>query len=57
MNSFGTLFRVQIFGESHGPAIGVVIDGCPVGIPIGADDFTSEHPSQKSRRFGNHYED
>src|SRR5512145_1238652 len=33
-NSFGTLFRVTTWGESHGPAIGCVIDGCPPGIPI-----------------------
>jgi chorismate synthase len=34
MNSFGTLFRISTFGESHGPAIGVVIDGCPAGLEI-----------------------
>ncbi|HCZ37083.1 MAG TPA: chorismate synthase [Cytophagales bacterium] len=34
MNSYGTLFRISTFGESHGPAIGVVIDGCPAGLPI-----------------------
>lgn len=33
-NSFGQLFSVTSFGESHGPAIGVVIDGCPAGIPF-----------------------
>ena len=33
-NSFGTLFRFTTWGESHGPAIGCVIDGCPPGIPI-----------------------
>jgi chorismate synthase len=33
-NSFGTLFRISTFGESHGPAIGVVIDGCPAGLEI-----------------------
>jgi len=33
-NSYGTLFRISTFGESHGPAIGVVIDGCPAGLPI-----------------------
>lgn len=32
-NSFGQLFRITTFGESHGPAIGVVIDGCPAGLP------------------------
>lgn len=33
-NSFGQLFRMTGFGESHGPAIGVVIDGCPAGLDI-----------------------
>ncbi len=33
-NSYGTLFRISTFGESHGPAIGVIIDGCPAGLPI-----------------------
>ncbi|MCY7354901.1 MAG: chorismate synthase [Lysobacter sp.] len=39
MNTFGYLFRVTTFGESHGPAIGCVIDGCPPGITITEDDF------------------
>jgi chorismate synthase len=33
-NSFGQLFRVTTFGESHGPAMGCVVDGCPPGIPL-----------------------
>jgi chorismate synthase len=33
-NSFGTLFKISTFGESHGPAIGVIIDGCPAGLDI-----------------------
>src|SRR5690242_16330423 len=33
-NSFGQLFRVTTWGESHGPAIGCVVDGCPPGIPL-----------------------
>ena len=33
-NSYGTLFKISTFGESHGPAIGVVIDGCPAGLEI-----------------------
>ncbi len=33
-NSYGTLFRITTFGESHGPAIGVTIDGCPAGLQI-----------------------
>jgi len=39
MNSFGSKYRVQLFGESHGPAIGVVIDGIPEGISIPTQDF------------------
>jgi chorismate synthase len=41
-NTFGHLFRVTTFGESHGPAIGCVIDGCPPGLAINADDFTAD---------------
>ena len=33
-NSFGEVFRVTTFGESHGPAIGAVIDGLPAGLPL-----------------------
>ena len=39
MNSFGHLFRVTTFGESHGPAIGCVIDGCPPGLEIAVEEF------------------
>src|SRR5262249_33008595 len=38
-NTFGHLFRVTTFGESHGPAIGCVVDGCPPGIALTADDI------------------
>jgi chorismate synthase len=38
-NSFGKLFRITTWGESHGPAVGVVIDGCPPQIPLEADDI------------------
>jgi chorismate synthase len=41
-NSFGSLLRITTFGESHGPALGVVIDGCPAGIPISESDFLAE---------------
>ena len=33
-NSFGNLFRLTTFGESHGPALGGIIDGCPAGVRI-----------------------
>ena len=42
MNSFGHLLRVTTFGESHGPAIGGVIDGCPPGIAIAPEDFVTD---------------
>src|SRR5262249_45409213 len=38
-NSFGHLFRVTTWGESHGPAIGCVVDGCPPGLPLRAGDL------------------
>ncbi len=38
-NTFGHLFRVTTWGESHGPAIGCVVDGCPPGIPLEAPDL------------------
>jgi chorismate synthase len=42
MNSFGRMFRIHIFGESHGEATGVVLDGCPSGIALHPDDFTPD---------------
>ncbi len=41
-STFGQLFRVTTFGESHGPAVGVVIDGLPPGIPVDAADVQRE---------------
>ncbi|MFT3719889.1 chorismate synthase [Pseudorhodoferax sp.] len=41
-NTFGTLFAVTNFGESHGPAIGCVIDGCPPGMELGEADIQAE---------------
>ncbi|HVG47194.1 MAG TPA: chorismate synthase, partial [Rubellimicrobium sp.] len=34
LNSFGHLFRFTTWGESHGPALGAVVDGCPPGVPL-----------------------
>lgn len=42
MNTFGQLLRVTTFGESHGPAIGCVIDGCPPGMAIAPEDFVRD---------------
>ena len=51
-NSFGQLFRITSFGESHGPAIGGVIDGCPSGIEFDMDaiqnDLNRRKPGQSS---------
>lgn len=47
MNAFGTLFRVQIFGESHGPGVGVIIDGCPAGLPVCEEDLLSDLERRK----------
>jgi chorismate synthase len=49
MNSYGVIFRVSIFGESHGPAIGINIDGCPPGIQLHSDDFM---PDLRRRQSG-----
>ena len=39
MNSFGKLFNITTWGESHGKGIGVVIDGCPPGIPLNEENI------------------
>ncbi|MBL9131010.1 MAG: chorismate synthase, partial [Verrucomicrobiaceae bacterium] len=41
-SNFGTLFRISTWGESHGPGIGVVVDGCPPKIPISVEDIQHE---------------
>lgn len=41
-NSFGNLFKITTWGESHGKGIGVVIDGCPAGIPLTDDDINEQ---------------
>ncbi|OFY63430.1 MAG: chorismate synthase [Bacteroidetes bacterium RBG_13_42_15] len=52
MNSIGIVFRVSLFGESHGNAIGVVIDGCPPGIPLKPDDFMTDLSRRQSGSKG-----
>jgi chorismate synthase len=52
MNSFGRIFRVSIFGESHGINVGIVIDGCPAGIPIKTEDFIPDLSRRKSGAKG-----
>ncbi|MGD8776025.1 MAG: chorismate synthase, partial [Syntrophobacterales bacterium] len=48
-NTFGTVFRVTTWGESHGPALGVVVDGCPPGLTLSADDINEELAWRKPR--------
>jgi chorismate synthase len=47
MNSFGRLFRISIFGESHGESVGIVVDGCPAGLPLTVDDFLPDLERRK----------
>jgi chorismate synthase len=49
-NTFGKLLSVTTFGESHGPAIGCVVDGCPPGLTLDAADFTSDLTRRASGR-------
>lgn len=52
MNSFGRLFRVSIFGESHGVNVGIVIDGCPAGIKITHEELEKELEKRKAGAKG-----
>lgn len=47
MNSFGRKLRVQIFGQSHGEYVGIIIDGCPPGVPIKPEDFKEDIDRRK----------
>lgn len=46
-NSYGTIFKISTFGESHGPAIGVIIDGCPAGLAIDEEFIQKELTRRK----------
>lgn len=52
MNSFGRLFRVSIFGESHGESAGILIDGCPAGLPLSETEFLHDLERRKSGAKG-----
>jgi chorismate synthase len=47
MNSFGRVFRVNIFGESHGEGVGLIIDGVPAGMLLSVEDFTEDIERRK----------
>lgn len=52
MNAFGKLFKISIFGESHGTSVGIVIDGCPAGLPLKQADFEADFSRRKSGAKG-----
>lgn len=52
MNTFGRKFKLSIFGESHGEGIGIVIDGCPVGISLKEEDFKADFDRRRSGARG-----
>lgn len=52
MNSFGRFFKVEIFGESHGKQVGVVIDGCPAGIDLCEADLIPDLQRRRSGKIG-----
>lgn len=52
MNSFGRLFKVNIFGESHGVMVGITIDGCPAGIDLRPEDFIADLERRKAGASG-----
>lgn len=52
MNSFGRIFRVNVFGESHGESVGVNIDGIPAGIPLKQEDFLPDLERRKAGAKG-----
>jgi chorismate synthase len=47
LNSFGRIFRVSIFGESHGEGVGIIVDGCPAGLPLTVEDFLEDLERRK----------
>lgn len=52
MNNFGRIFRLSIFGESHGKGVGITIDGCPAGIPLTEDDLMHDLSRRKAGARG-----
>jgi chorismate synthase len=52
MNSFGKIFRVSIFGESHGNGVGIVVDGVPAGLSLKLDDFLDDLNRRRSGAKG-----
>ena len=47
MNSFGRIFRISVFGESHGECVGITIDGCPAGLSLSPEDLSADLERRK----------
>lgn len=52
MNTFGRLFRISIFGESHGKSVGILLDGVPAGLPLTPEDFRADLARRKAGAKG-----
>lgn len=52
MNSFNTIFKIQVFGASHGPLVGVTLDHVPAGIPLDIADFSKDMERRKGGQKG-----
>ncbi len=52
MNTFGHSLRIHIFGESHGPVVGITLDGCPAGIPLSEEAFHTDLARRKAGAEG-----
>jgi chorismate synthase len=52
MNTFGHIFRISIFGESHGKWVGITIDGCPAGVPLTEEDMLPDLDRRKAGAAG-----
>jgi len=52
VNTFGRIFKISIFGESHGKSVGVTIDGCPPGIALKEEDFLDDLARRRSGAKG-----
>ncbi len=52
MNTFGQTLKLSIFGESHGPVVGITIDGCPAGLKVENNEFNTDLARRKSGKIG-----
>ncbi len=48
-STFGNILKISTWGESHGAGLGVVVDGCPAGLPLSEEDVAALSGSEKTR--------